>query len=118
MKLITAMKRIKELDQQIAAVQKEDINFDTLCSLFEKTKRQANFMMLFLKKCKNDGYDFEESQYLLEGYMMNQAEIGDEVRDMVSGDEGVLEFIELKDKELWVTFNFKEYKLDDIEVIE
>jgi hypothetical protein len=118
MKLLTTMKRIKELDQEVAAVQKSEITYESLRNLFRTTKKQSNFMILYLDKCEKERYTFEESQYLLEGYMMNKAEIGDEVRDIISGDIFVIETIYIYNKELWANSTTDSYKLDDIEVIE
>ena len=70
MKKITVMKRIAELDKEVAAVQKEDINYDTLIHLFKLTKKQSQFMVLYLTKCQEQNIDFEEAQFDLEGVVM------------------------------------------------
>ena len=118
MKLLSAMKRIKELDRDVAEVQKVDITYDTLRYLFNKTKQQSNFMTLFLIKCEEEGMSVQDSQFLLEGYMLNEIKIGDDVIDMVSRDEGIVEKIFLIYDSLYVTMGDKDYLLDDIELKE
>jgi hypothetical protein len=110
------MQRIKELDQQVAAVQKDEITYDKLRQLFQTTKKQSNFMLLYLNGCEKEGMTFDESQYLLEGFMLNTIEKGDNVREIVTEYEGVANTIYLSNKQLWIQVDDQHFKLDDVEL--
>lgn len=118
MKLLSVMKRIKELDHEVAAVQKVDIDYDKLRFLFRTTKKQSNFMILFLDKCEKEEMGLQDSQFLLEGYMLNEIKAGDYVYDTISKDEGTVEEIILVHDALYATMGDKDYLLDDIELKE
>ena len=74
MKYQTIMKKIKYSDQVISSLQKEDKGYDKVIDVMTESKKVAHNMVLYLKKCEEDGFTFEEAEEMLENYMLEKGE--------------------------------------------